>query len=478
MTPQPKTWALSLKIFLATTTVIATLPNYASSPVRRHSPRLPADVLSKLSEELMSRAEPLPLTTEIPADWSPSVLEKPIERTDALNDPFNRISAEFKIPKILRPRTAFWFDIYTKYGSSENVIHHVLYPWIVFKVVDTSAIENSNLHKWTKYHRAKALVRNEVARVRRTLRKLSKRKSFRHLKGLEKELYASLKGLKGSRRSVFRTAAQNVRSQLGQKDFFISGLKHSSRYLPYMEQEFREADLPVELTRIPFVESSFNTAAESKVGASGIWQIMPRVGKSYFIVNESIDERNAPLKASLAALDLLKRNYKQLKDWPLAVTAYNHGASGVKKALRKSHSKTLAQLISRYHRGSFQFASSNFYTSFLAVLHAEKYHNEIFKNREIERLEPLRYSVYQLKKRTRAKSLSHLTGLDKDTFLNYNLDLKDAMKKNAWIPRGFRFLVPQEHRFEIDAKTSLRIKPVREASAADKSGKNPPGKST
>lgn len=42
---------------------------------------------------------------------------------------------------------------------------------------------------------------------------------------------------------------------------------------------FRDEGLPVELTRLPFVESSFNLFARSKVGASGIWQFMKSTGR-------------------------------------------------------------------------------------------------------------------------------------------------------------------------------------------------------
>ena len=57
-----------------------------------------------------------------------------------------------------------------------------------------------------------------------------------------------------------------LRVQVGQKDFFQAGLEVSPRYLVGMEEIFRRYNLPTELTRIPFVESSFNQQATSKVG--------------------------------------------------------------------------------------------------------------------------------------------------------------------------------------------------------------------
>lgn len=445
---------------LALVISLASIPHHAKAP-RLEIERKPlsVEVVNQLTEDLLKKADQPPRLNPIPEKWM-----GPFSREDALNDPDKRISKDFHIPPILKKRVGFWFDIYTKYGASEHVLHHSRYPWIVFQVVDTSAIEaNGNLHKWTRYHKARAEVRKQVKKTRARLIALSKRKSFRNLNKFDRNLYAALAELSGSRRSVFRQAATSLRTQLGQKDFILKGLKHSSRYLPYMEQEFLAEGLPVELTRIPFVESSFNPHAESKVGASGIWQIMPRTGKAYVIVNDNVDERNSPLKASLVAARLLKHNHKVLKDWPLAVTAYNHGAAGVRKALRKSRSKDLIQLINRYHKGSFKFASSNFFASFLAVLHAEKYHQEIFAGQLHNREQLLRYSIFKLAKPIRAKKLIKMVGVDKETFLTYNLDLKEAIQKNALVPRNFRFLLPLERQLDLEAKSHLGIQPVKSA---------------
>lgn len=433
--------------------------NSAKTPMPKK--QLSADVIADLSQELLSAADPTPGINKIPEDWLP-----PFDRTNALKDPQDRISKEFQIPKSLMPRVGFWFDIYTKYGSNQHVIHHTKYPWVVFDVIDTSEIdEDTSLHKWTRYHKAKKHVRSQYAKIKSRLKSLSRRKSYRGLNAFDKKLYAALINVRGSRRTVFREAYLSMRSQLGQKDFFLNGLHYSPRYLPYMEQIFLAKGLPVELTRIPFVESSFNPHAESKVGASGIWQIMPRTGKSYFTVSENFDERNSPLKASLAAAELLKHNYKVLKDWPLSVVAYNHGATGIKNALKKSKSTNIIQLISRYHQGSFKFASANFFPSFLAALFAEKYSKEIFRNNLKEQEQLLRYSIYTLAKPMKASKLVKMLGVESKTFVDYNLDLKSAVKSNAVIPKNYRFLVPFERQLDLESKLHLGIKPVKAANA-------------
>jgi membrane-bound lytic murein transglycosylase D len=254
-----------------------------------------------------------------------------------------------------------------------------------------------------------------------------------------------MKGLNGKRKAVFRIASQNIRSQLGQKDFFMGGLVNSGKYLQHMEEEFSRQGLPLELTRIPFVESSFNEKAQSKVGASGVWQIMPKVGRSFFRVSKNIDERNSPLKATSVAAKLLKTNYRVFKNWPLAVTAYNNGIGNLRKAVHSTRSSDIGVIITRYkNKGQFGFASANFYASFLAALHAERYHTEIFGDEKIERLEPISYRTIALKTKIRGKKLIQLSQLPEEEFLKYNMDLKRAIKRNSYIPHGHTLLLPEK----------------------------------
>src|SRR5690606_17165036 len=121
-----------------------------------------------------------------------------------------------------------------------------------------------------------------------------------------------------------------LRFQLGQSDIFKEGIVRSGQYLRQMEEIFREQGMPVELTRLPFVESSFNLKACSRVGACGIWQFMRSTAKAYMRpMNAYVDERRDPLISTRAAARKLRKNYEMLEDWPLAVTGYNHGPYGI-----------------------------------------------------------------------------------------------------------------------------------------------------
>ncbi len=405
-----------------------------------------------------------PLNTEPNMHLSYAV--SAFERVDALTDPQNRIDAEFKVPARLRDRTAFWFDVYTRYGSNEHIVHHVLYPWLVYKVIDTSEILNSSLPKWTKFHNAENYIRAEVSAIRNTLRHLAQKKNLSDTRSLtlaERAVLDKLSVLPGRLNKNVQIAARNLRVQLGQKDFFVSGLIYSASYLPIMEQEFSAAGLPTELTRLPFVESSFNVKAESKVGASGIWQIMPHTGRQFLTVNSTIDERNSPLKATLVAGQLFKENFRQFKSWSFAITAYNHGGQGLREASRKLHSDDIANLIESYHAKSFKFASSNFFTCFLAALHAQRYHHEIFPNLLLESAAGLEYHVVALEHPAHVRALMKQLSLSREDLLIYNLDLRKAVEQNSVLPRGYHLILPMTARDQIIQAFRSKHRPVREA---------------
>lgn len=363
-------------------------------------------------------------------------------REEILNDYEDRIGKDFDVPAGLRDRVGFWFDIYTRYDSNNRVIHHADFPWIIFKVVDVTEIINSDKPKfrWMRNMKADDFVTAEYKKIKQALKEIAAGSNYNAANSYHQKVKEALAPLKGSLRKKAKVAYESVRIQTGQKNFFANGLQVSPRYLPGMEEIFRAHKLPTELTRLPFVESSFNKHATSKVGASGIWQFMDYTGKNFMTVNEHIDERRSPFKATVGAARLLKENHLILRrSWPMAITAWNHGPAGIRKAAKAVGTDDLAKIIERYQSKSFDFASSNFYCEFLAALYAEKYHDQIFKDIDYEKT--LDLHAVKLAKKTRAKDLVRHSGLSMEDFLAINPDLTKAVEKNHPIPSGFTFMV-------------------------------------
>jgi membrane-bound lytic murein transglycosylase D len=377
---------------------------------------------------------------------------------DVLKDPMDRVSDDFDIPAELNQRVKFWFDVYTKYGRFTHVLHHSRYPWIVYEVIDfTDAVKSGKGPEWLKVEKSKKLLRQRRAEIRLALRRLSRRPAVAKT-DLEKRLVSLLASVPGRRSHVYRDAAGALRSQLGQRDYFIAGLRRSSRYLPHLEETFLSQGLPLGLTRMPFVESSFNERAESKVGASGIWQVMPATGRAYGLVNGSIDERNSPFKATAMAARLLKTYHKALGSWPLAITAYNHGIGNIQIAIRAARSRDLPKIIERYHQRDFKFASSNFYTCFLAALYAERYSEVVFPS--VVRDPAISHDRFMVTRSVPLKQLITFGDLNLNKVLEFNLDINRRAWRQVTLPRGFVLHLPRGHGDLLPERLRSKMRPV------------------
>jgi membrane-bound lytic murein transglycosylase D len=210
-----------------------------------------------------------------------------------------------------------------------------------------------------------------------------------------------------------------------------------------MEQIFREEGLPVELTRLPFVESSFNIRARSKVGASGIWQFMRSTGRHFLRINDAVDERNDPILATEAAAKLLKVNYESLKAWPLAVTAYNHGRQGMMRAVRRVGSDELDDVIGGYRARSFGFASSNFFACLLAAIEVERDAEKYFG--KVERDAPLEFYEVRLPDSIRLTDLGKFMSLPIGAVAALNPGLSERVLAGRHaIPAGYRLRMPAD----------------------------------
>ncbi|MDR0574796.1 MAG: LysM peptidoglycan-binding domain-containing protein [Tannerella sp.] len=124
---------------------------------------------------------------------------------------------------------------------------------------------------------------------------------------------------------------KTMRYMMGMADF----------YFPMIEQKLDANGLPLELKYLAVVESALNPVAQSRVGASGLWQFMLPTGKVYGLeINSLIDERLDPERATEAACRYFKEMYALYGDWHLVLAAYNCGPGNVNKAIRRSGGQT------------------------------------------------------------------------------------------------------------------------------------------
>ncbi len=315
----------------------------------------------------------------------------------------------FNVGEKLGKNLKFWIDIYTKYYTYQGFIHDSKYIDHIYETLD---LRNRD-------QKSDKTVRTAKKNWKAVL--LSVHKKQNDLKKMTVEellIYQIYQDVQESNKFLNATHRKRLRFQLGQKDRFLDGLYQSGKYLALMEDIFAKEGLPVELTRLPLVESSFNLKARSKVGASGIWQFMKSTGKLYLKINDWVDERNDPIRATYAAAKLLRLNYESLGNWPLAVTAYNHGRKGLMRAVRKVGSEDLDEIVTEYRSRRFGFASSNFFTELLAAVEVEKNAEKYFP--QFKRAAPLSFFEVKVPDALNFKEFVKALGLDFEKMADLN----------------------------------------------------------
>ena len=333
----------------------------------------------------------------------------------------------------------FWIKIYSKYNTNEYVIHDSKKMNVIYEVVKLGEFDENNLDE-PQTKEQKQILKDKLKYYKNILEELATLfPDTNNMNPEQTRIYRLFTGLKY--KNDYYNAINSIRIQKGQKNRFKRGIEVSGRYMPFLKAIFKEYNLPEELTLLPHVESSFNYRAYSKAGAAGIWQFTRGTGKQYLKINYEIDERLDPILVSQAAAKLLKRNYEELGSWPLAITAYNHGLYGMKRAVKKIKSKDLNDIIKRYKSRYFKFASRNFYCEFVAAVHVVQNYEDYFQTIIFE--PPIQFNEFPIQHFVKYSTLSNHLNLDDKSFKKYNPALRPSIYNNSkYIPPGYKLRVP------------------------------------
>ncbi len=144
---------------------------------------------------------------------------------------------------------------------------------------------------------------------------------------------------KGYRMPDLENDLANDRTQwyASKPDYLQRMTERSNKYLYHIVEELEARKMPTELALLPFIESAFNPQAVSSARASGMWQFMPKTGKSFDLKQNAFrDDRRDVQASTRAALDYLERLHKMFGNWHLALAAYNWGEGNVGKAIARN----------------------------------------------------------------------------------------------------------------------------------------------
>jgi membrane-bound lytic murein transglycosylase D len=350
-------------------------------------------------------------------------------------------------PPQLEPDVQFWIRVYTQVDTNGGFIHDA----------DNLAMVYDTLHfdAGASPHERQKIVEREEDRISAALRRVAAANG-----GTLSDEDQKIRDLWGAQVAParLRDAADNVRFQLGQADRFRAGLIRSGAWETHIAETLANLGLPAELAVLPHVESSFNPAAYSKVGAAGLWQFMRSTGRRYMRIDGSVDDRLDPFHSTEAAAQLLAYNYRLLGTWPLALTAYNHGAEGMRRAVQELGTTDIVKIVRNYHSRTFGFASRNFYVSFLAALEVDRNPEKYFG--PIERSSEARFQEVTVPAYVNIGPLARALNID----LNKLRMLNPALLRAVWdgrrhVPKSYHLRLPNDGEKWTSQMLAARLAP-------------------
>ncbi len=340
-------------------------------------------------------------------------------------------------PEGIQQDVNFWIRVYTEVNTNEGFLHDERNLGVVYDTLKFSAGSSSRDRQRMVDERRD----RHIAALRRIIAALPAEAAREALSADDKRLLA----LWGPNPSaiILKDATTRIRFQLGQADRFREGLIRSSSWETHIAETFANQGLPPELAVLPHVESSFNAAAYSKVGAAGLWQFMRSTGRRYMRVDDAVDERLDPYRSTEAAAQLLAYNYRVLGSWPLALTAYNHGAAGMRRAKESVGTDDYVKINRTYSSRTFGFASRNFFPSFLAALTVDENPEKYFG--ALERRPEQKFRELSMPAYVRLATLERTLEVDREQLRVLNPAWRPTIYNGTrLVPRGYRLRLPAD----------------------------------
>ncbi len=391
-----------------------------------------------------------------------SVLTLPAQAAQTVAKHHLECSAEFPCPPALRRRVDFWVEVFSRWDKNTAILHDYDEPWRVYQTID--GIKGCSSKK----------VKRERKRLQANLNALADRLKVDQpptgkIQGHLAEQFDRLNS-----RIVYK-AAKNIRCQTGVQDQFSGALGRFERYRALVSGIIAETNMPADLLYLPFVESSYRASAYSKVGAAGMWQIMPNTARSLGMeLNAVLDERLDPEAATRGAMRYFKNAQNKLIPLaeearpgitrpeinPFIVTSYNYGVNGMRRAI-KQVGPDFPKVLNEYKSAAFQVAVKNFYASFLAARHLARNAETYFDKTTADSV--LRYQTFILPVPTSVERIKYQFDLSENDIKPLN----PALTRFAWnnwrlIPAGYRLHLPyRKHRWvtQIDKLRALPPEP-------------------
>ncbi len=242
------------------------------------------------------------------------------------------------------------------------------------------------------------------------------------------------------------------------KGFFRDWLEKSTKYMPLLQTELKNAGLPTDLAYMVMIESGFSSHAVSTAQAVGPWQFIESTGNSYGLKkNWWLDERRDIKKSTQAAIKYLKDLNAEFKSWYLVAASYNMGENGLRKQIKKHGTNDYWELV---RRGALPQETQDYVPKILAALMIAKAPN-LYGFRDIDALYPLQYEMVYAPSGTDVDQLADHLGITRKSMRELNSELilgyipKQVSGHHLRIPLGSltvakQFFRDQNKKFALD----------------------------
>lgn len=241
---------------------------------------------------------------------------------------------------------------------------------------------------------------------------------------------------------------------------FIKAVKRGGLIIPTIKEMMYQKDISPVFLYISMIESEFNPTAKSRTGAGGLWQFTVNTAIQEFKlkVNNNLDERYDPIRATDSAIKYLYKMNNNLNRWYLTTMAYNCGNGCVNRSIRKAGTKDLGILISP--RNSYIKEETKKYIQKILLM-AMIGENYLFTNND--RLGEIMHKINKdritpVKVRS-GEQLEHLANILQMN--SFYLKKINAHLKNGQVPyqRGYRVNIPSSKLRTFYERYSQIIRP-------------------
>ncbi len=214
-------------------------------------------------------------------------------------------------------------------------------------------------------------------------------------------------------------------------------ISRGAKYKPMIERILRDQGLPTDFYYLAMIESGFEPKAKSNAKAVGIWQFISGTAKRYgLLVDFYVDERQDPVRATVAAGLYLNDLNNVFQSWYLTMAAYNAGEVRIMNAIMKGKSRDFWSLGSS---GLLPQETMEYVPKFIAVALMAK--NPSKYGLEVVPEKPIDVAAFRVNAPTSFKALASLTDVSRELMRELNPHLLRELTPpgisdyKLWVPR-------------------------------------------